>query len=124
MTPYNFLRGLEKIRNSKTIVDGKESAYVPILPLLCLSCIALVHFFVLIEHCFPRDIWDQRKNETKQNKKGRHLKEISDFWLLKVSIYLGCVICVILQTEPRLDEWNRTGHTLLPYDLLKSKQTT
>lgn len=121
MTPYNFLRGLEKIRNSKTIVAGEESAYVPILPLLCLSCIALVHFFVLIEHCnlFPTGYLGPEKNQT-----NGHWKEISDFWLLKVSICLRYVMCGILQTEPRRDEWNRTGHPFLPYDLLKSKQTT
>lgn len=50
MTPHNFLRGLEKIRNPKTILNGKESVYFPILPsyffFFYLNCIALVHLIV------------------------------------------------------------------------------
>lgn len=72
MTPYNFLRGLEKKnRNSKTILDGKESVYGPIFLLFCLNCIALVHFFVLIEHCnlFPKGHLGSEKKKYPQNKK-------------------------------------------------------
>lgn len=32
MTPHNFLRSLAKIRNPKTILNGKESVYFPVLP--------------------------------------------------------------------------------------------
>lgn len=48
MTPHNFLRSLAKIRNPKTIFNGKISVF-PILPVLLflgLNCIALVHLIV------------------------------------------------------------------------------